>query len=498
MSSVQQSSSQKIQIPSPSLTKLLIDGEWVDSSSGKTFETYDPRTGLPICEVADGNDADIDRAVKAARRAFEGPWSRISGRQRAKMLWKLADLIEEHQDELAALETLDNGKPLSFSKAADVALTIEHYRYFAGWADKIQGKTIPVDGDIFAYTLHEPVGVVGQIIPWNFPMLMQAWKWAPALAAGNTVVLKTAEQTPLSALRIAELAHEAGIPPGVINVVSGFGESAGKPLAMHPDVDKVGFTGHKDTGRKIMEYAGHSNLKRVSLELGGKSPFIVCADADIDKAVEDAHFSLFINHGQCCCAGSRLYVHEDIHDEFVDKMLAKVKSMKIGDPFTDVDQGPQVSLEQQESVLRYIEIGKAEGATCAIGGGRFGDQGFYVQPTVFTDVKEDMTIAREEIFGPVMQILKWRDLDDVIRKANDNEYGLAAGIWSNSPDTVQVLSRALKVGTVWANCYNIFDAALPFGGYKASGIGREKGEYALEQYTETKCVAMPVSKPGWL
>jgi len=487
-----------IQIPTPKLTKLLIDGKWVDSSSGKTFTSIDPRTELPICEVAEANHIDVDLAVKAAHKAFEGPWSKMSGRQRGRILWKLADLMEENFDELAMLETLDNGKPLSFSKAADVPLSIDHFRYFAGWADKIHGKTIPVDGNLFCYTLHEPVGVVGQIIPWNFPMLMQAWKWAPALAAGCTLVLKTAEQTPLSALRVAELAHEAGIPPGVINVISGFGESAGKPLAMHPLVDKIAFTGHVDTGRLIMQYAGLSNLKRVTLELGGKSPVIVCADADVDLAVEVAHSALFINHGQCCCAGSRLYVHEDIHKEFVDKMVKKVSQMKVGDPFTNVDQGPQVSKEQFDQIMRYIDSGKTQGATCAVGGSRVGDRGFYIAPTVFTDVVDEMTIAKEEIFGPVMQILKWRDLSDVIRKANDNAYGLAAGVLSTNPDTIQTLSRSLRVGTVWVNSYNNFDAAVPFGGFKMSGNGREKGQYALEAYTEVKTVSQPMSNPRWL
>eukprot|EP00640_Fibrocapsa_japonica_P002010 CAMPEP_0113937976 /NCGR_PEP_ID=MMETSP1339-20121228/4437_1 /TAXON_ID=94617 /ORGANISM="Fibrocapsa japonica" /LENGTH=535 /DNA_ID=CAMNT_0000940899 /DNA_START=71 /DNA_END=1678 /DNA_ORIENTATION=+ /assembly_acc=CAM_ASM_000762 len=498
MATLESTPETKFAVPTPSVTKMLINGKWVDSASGKTFPTYDPRNGEVICEVPDANADDIDMAVKAARKAFEeGPWPKMSGRQRGRILYKLADLMEQHADELSALESLDNGKPFTFSRAADIPLSIDHYRYFAGWADKIHGKTIPIDGNSFAYTLHEPIGVCGQIIPWNFPMLMQAWKWAPSLAAGNTVVLKLAEQTPLTALRVAELAMEAGIPEGVINVITGFGETAGKPLALHMDVDKIGFTGHVDTGKLITQYAGMSNLKRVSLELGGKSAYIVCPDADIDKAVDDAHFSLFINHGQCCCAGSRLFVHDDVHDEFVDKMIKKVSGMKVGDPFNDVDQGPQVSQEQMDKILGYIADGKKT-AECAIGGERIGDKGYYVAPTVFTDVKDDLTIAKEEIFGPVMSILKWNDVNDVLRRANDNMYGLAAGVFTSNAETMQTFARGLKVGTVWCNGYNVFDAALPFGGYKMSGNGREKGEYALEEYLEVKTVTQPIPNPTWL
>jgi len=385
----------------------------------------------------------------------------------------------------------------SSSRAADVPLSIDHFRYYAGWADKIHGKTIPVDGDFLAYTMHEPVGVVGQIIPWNFPLLMAAWKLAPALATGNTVVLKVAEQTPLTALRAGELALEAGIPPGVLNVLPGMGPTAGAALSQHMDVDKVAFTGSTEVGRMVMRDAAMSNLKKVTLELGGKSPAIVCEDTDIDKAVDDTHFALYFNHGQCCCAGSRLYVQESIYDEFVAKAVAKAKARTVGDPFTEVDQGPQVNEEQMKKILSYISLGKEQGATMQVGGARHGSTGYYVQPTLFTDVTDDMAIAKEEIFGPVMSIMKFKTHDEVIQRANANEYGLAAGVWTKDIDTVNKFSRNLRTGTVWVNCYNNFDAAIPFGGYKQSGIGRDKSEYALEAYTETKVVCMPIKDPSW-
>eukprot|EP00854_Cymbomonas_tetramitiformis_P016217 gene16217-19245_t len=399
-------------------------------------------------------------------------------------MYRFADLLEEHAEELAHLETLDNGKPLFFSKVADVPLTVSHFRYFAGWADKLHGHTIPVSTSHLAYTLHEPIGVVGQIIPWNFPLLMAAWKLAPALAVGNTCVLKVAEQTPLTGLRLAQLAMEAGFPPGVLNVLSGFGETAGQALAMHNQVDKIAFTGSTEVGKTIQMASGMSNLKRVSLELGGKSAAIVCADADVDKAVEESHFALFFNMGQCCCAGSRLYVHEDIYDEFVEKAVARAQKRTVGDPFTDVEQGPQVSEEQMKKVLGFIGKGVEEGATMRVGGARVGDKGYYVEPTVFTDVEPNMSIYKDEIFGPVMTIMKFSDLNDVIDRANANPYGLAAGVWTSSLDTANTVSRALRCGTVWINCYNNFDDALPFGGYKMSGIGRDKGMYALENYTQ--------------
>ncbi|MCE2805907.1 MAG: aldehyde dehydrogenase family protein [Gemmataceae bacterium] len=469
---------------------LLIDGKWRPSVSGKTFETVDPATNQVICRVAEGDSADIDLAVAAARRAFDsGPWSRMSGSERGRLIYKLADLVEKHQEELAALESLDNGKPYRDSIAADLPLTIKCYRYYAGWADKMVGKTIPVDGPYSCFTRHEPVGVVGQIIPWNFPLLMQAWKWGPALASGCTVVLKPAEQTPLSAARVAQLALEAGFPDGVINVVPGFGPTAGAALTRHMDVDKVAFTGETTTGQIIMEAAARSNLKRVSLELGGKSPNVVFADADLDAAVDGAYFGLFFNQGQCCCAGSRLFVEEKIHDEFVDRLVRRARSQKVGDPFDPATtQGPQVTREQQQRVLGYIEAGKSEGAKLHCGGGKPDLPGYYVEPTVFSGVRDDMKIAREEIFGPVMNILPFKSIEEVIERGNRTHFGLAAAVWTRDIKKAHRMARSLRAGTVWINCYDVFDAAAPFGGYKMSGIGRELGEYALQLYTEVKSV----------
>ena len=471
---------------------LFINGKWQDSVSGKSFETINPATGKVICNVAEGDKADIDLAVKAARNQFEtGAWSKMNASERGRLLYKLADLVEKHQEELAALESLDNGKPYKDSLAADLALTVKCYRYYAGWADKIHGKTIPVDGNFFCYTRHEPLGVVGQIIPWNFPLLMQAWKWAPALATGCTVVLKPAEQTPLTALRVAALAQEAGFPDGVINVVPGFGPTAGAALSGHMDVDKIAFTGETNTGRIIMEAAAKSNLKRVSLELGGKSPNIVLADADIDAAVEGAYFGLFFNQGQCCCAGSRLMVEEKVHEKFVSKMIAKTKSRKLGDPFDPAtDQGPQVSQEQMDRVLGFVDSGSKEGAKLLCGGKRHGKEGYFVEPTIFDNVQDDMKIAKEEIFGPVMNILKFKDIDEVVRRGNASSFGLAAAVWTRDIGKAHRLAKSLKAGTVWVNCYDVFDAAAPFGGFKMSGMGRELGEYALQLYTEVKTVTV--------
>jgi len=471
---------------------LLIDGKWRPSASGKTFETVDPSTGKKICNVAEGDKADIDLAVAAARRAFEsGPWRKMSASERGRILYRLADLVEKHREELAALESLDNGKPVRDSLAADLPLTIKCYRYYAGWADKIHGKTIPVDGDFFCYTRHEPVGVVGQIIPWNFPLLMQAWKWGPALASGCTLVLKPAEQTPLSALRVAQLAQEAGVPDGVINVVPGFGPTAGAALSGHMDVDKVAFTGEHTTGRLIMEAAARSNLKRVSLELGGKSPNIIFADADLDAAVAGAHFGLFFNQGQCCCAGSRLFVEESVREEVVARLVERCRTTRVGDPFDPgTTQGPQVSREQQERVLRYIDIGQREGARLLTGGKAPAGEGYFVEPTVFDGVRDDMTIAREEIFGPVMNILTFKDIEEVTRRGNETMFGLAAAVWTRDIRKANHISHNLRAGTVWVNCYDVFDAAAPFGGFKMSGIGRELGEYALQLYTEVKTVTV--------
>ncbi len=473
-----------------SLWPMLIGGQWVSSVSGKTFPTLNPATGEVICQVAEGDKADIDRAVKAARKAFEeGPWPKMSASERGRLLHRLADLIEQKQEELAALETLNNGKPIRDSLAADLPLTIKCYRYYAGWTDKVHGKTIPVDGNFFCYTRHEPVGVVGQIIPWNFPLLMQAWKWGPALATGCTVVLKPAEQTPLTALRVAELAQEAGFPDGVLNVVPGYGPTAGAALSGHMDVDKVAFTGEYTTGKLVMEAAARSNLKRVSLELGGKSPNVIFADADLDAAVEGAFFGLFFNQGQCCCAGSRLFVEEKIHDEFVERLLKRTRQQKIGDPFDlATTQGAQVSQEQMDRIMGYINAGKKEGARMLAGGNRIGERGYFIEPTIFCDVKDEMKIAREEIFGPVMNILRFKDMGEVVKRGNQTFYGLAAAVWTRDIKKAHQLANGLRAGTVWINCYDVFDAAAPFGGFKMSGIGRELGEYALQLYTEVKTV----------
>ena len=477
--------------PAVRLTQLLIDGEWRDAVNGKTFETINPVTEQKIADVAEGDEADIQLAVAAARKAFDtGDWPKMDARDRGMLLFRLADLIEENIDEIAALETLDNGKPIVYSRNVDLPLVIDCYRYYAGWADKIHGKTIPVRGNYFSYTRHEALGVAGQIIPWNFPLLMQAWKWAPALAAGCTSVLKTAEQTPLSALRVAELAMEAGFPKGVINVVSGFGPTAGAALVAHPDVDKIAFTGHYETAQIIMKSAADT-LKRVTFELGGKSPNIVFADADLDAAVEGAYIGLYLNQGQCCCAGSRLFVEESVHDAFMDKMIAKAKDRKVGDPFDpNTEQGPQVDKEQFDKIMGFIEKGKAQGATCAAGGDRATDTGYFIRPTIFTDVTDDMDIAKHEIFGPVMNVLKFKDYNEVVERANSTYYGLAAAVWTRDISKAHALAAAVRAGTVWVNCYDVFDAAAPFGGFKMSGMGRELGEYALENYTEVKTVTV--------
>ncbi|KAK3282604.1 Aldehyde dehydrogenase 2 member B4, mitochondrial [Cymbomonas tetramitiformis] len=483
----------------PAQTKLWIDGNFVDAVSGKTFPVINPCTEEIIANVAEADEADVDLAVKAARKAFDtGAWTKMGGRQRGYHMNKLADLLERDAEEFAQLETLDNGKPIFFSRAADIPLSVSHLRYYAGWADKIQGKTIPTGSEHFAYTLHEPIGVCAQITPWNFPLLMATWKIAPALATGNTIVLKVAEQTPLTALKLGELIDEAGIPPGVINILTGYGQTAGHALSHHMDVDKISFTGSTEVGRKILQASAGTNLKSVSLELGGKSAVIVCPDTDVDQAVADTHFALFFNMGQCCVAGSRLFVHEDIYEEFVEKAVAAAKARTVGDPFTQVDQGPQVSQEQFETISGYIQSGIEQGATLATGGRRIGDKGYFIEPTVFTDVRDDMKIYQEEIFGPVMSIIKWRTEEEVIARANQSQYGLGAGIWTKNHNTANRLARALKSGTVWINCYNVFDDALPFGGYKMSGMGRDKGEYALSNYTETKCVITPLENPAWL
>lgn len=473
--------------------RMLINGKWVEAASGKTFPTYDPSTGEVLSNIAEGDREDINRAVTAARAAFEtGPWAKMSPSERGRLIWKLGDLIEKNTEEFAQLESLDNGKPLKVARVADVPLAADHFRYYAGWATKIEGNTIPLglapQGKFLAYTLREPVGVVGQIIPWNFPLLMAAWKLGPALAAGCCVVLKPAEQTPLSALRLGELIQEAGFPDGVVNIVPGYGETAGAALAGHPDVDKVAFTGSTEVGKLIL-HAAAGNLKKVSLELGGKSPNIVFDDADVDKAISGAASAIFFNHGQCCCAGSRLFIEKDIFDKVVDGVSRHAESIRVRPGFDpECDMGPLVSEEQMYRVCGYLDSGKQEGAKAVAGGARLGNKGYFVKPTVLINTNENMKVVQEEIFGPVVTAMPFTDASDVIPKSNDTIYGLAAGIWTKDIKKAHALAAKLRAGTVWINCYNIFDAALPFGGYKQSGWGREMGHEVLENYTEVKSV----------
>ena len=481
-------------VPEVRQTQMLIGGNWQDAVSGKTFATVNPATEEVIAEIAEGDAADIDLAAKAARTAFEsGPWATMDARDRGKLLTKLANLIEDNFDELAALESLDNGKPINDSRAADVPLVIDCLHYYAGWADKIHGDTIPIRGDYFCYTRKEPLGVCGQIIPWNFPMLMTAWKWGPALAAGCTIVMKPAEQTPLTCLRMAELATEAGFPPGVINVVPGYGPTAGASLVKHPGVDKIAFTGEHRTAQIIMADAAQS-LKRLTFELGGKSPNIVFADADLDAAIEGAEFGLFFNQGQCCCAGSRLFVEESVHEEFVERIVERASSRVLGNPFDgNTTQGPQIDQAQFDKILGFIEKGKEQGAACVTGGNRFGDKGYFIEPTIFTGVTDDMAIATDEIFGPVMNILSFKDFDEVVERANNTQFGLAAAVWTRDVQKAHRIANSVRAGTVWVNCYDVFDAAAPFGGFKMSGMGRELGEAALANYTESKTVTMSLA-----
>ena len=474
--------------------QLFINGQWADAVSGKTFETPNPATGTTLARIAEGDSEDINRAVAAARKAFdEGPWSRMTPSERGRIIWRIGDLILEHAEELAQLESLDNGKPYAVALAADVPLAADLFHYMAGWATKIEGNSINISvpympgANFHSYTLREPVGVVGQIIPWNFPLLMAAWKLGPALTTGNTVVLKPAEQTPLTAVRLAGLIAEAGVPDGVVNVVTGFGETAGAALAAHPLVDKVAFTGSTEVGRLIV-HAAAGNLKKVSLELGGKSPNIVFDDAS-PEAVAGAANAIFFNHGQCCVAGSRLFVQQSRFDEVIEGVSEIAKSIKLGPGMSaDTQMGPLVSDEQLRRVTGYLESGKEDGATAVTGGGRWGDTGYFVEPTVITNTRPDMKIVREEIFGPVVVAAPFQTLDEIAAAANDSEYGLGAGIWTQDISKAHALAKKLRAGTVWINCYNVFDASLPFGGYKQSGWGREMGHEVLEAYTEVKAV----------
>lgn len=483
--------------PQPEIlhNKLFINNQWQDAVSGKTFPTINPATGEVICQIAEADAADVDKAVKAARNAFSlgSPWRRMDASHRGLLLNRLADAIERDAAYLAELETIDNGKPYAVAYTADLPTVVKCLRYYAGWADKWEGKTIPIDGDYFCYTRHEPIGVCAQIIPWNFPLLMLAWKLGPALATGNTVVMKVAEQTPLTALYAASLIKEVGFPEGVVNILAGMGPSAGAALAGHMDVDKVAFTGSTEVGHLIQKASGTSNLKKVTLELGGKSPNIILSDADMEHAVEQSHFALFFNQGQCCCAGSRTYVQADIYDEFVERSAERARRRVVGNPFDlKTEQGPQVDQEQFDKILGYISSGKREGAKLMCGGGVAADRGYFIQPTVFGDVQDNMTIAREEIFGPVMQILKFKTLEEVVTRANDTKYGLAAAVFTKDIDKASYVSNGLRAGTVWVNCYDVFAAQAPFGGYKASGNGRELGEYGLNNYTEVKTVITKV------
>ncbi|KAH8695221.1 aldehyde dehydrogenase domain-containing protein [Talaromyces proteolyticus] len=479
-------------IQSPTVTfeqplGLFINNRFIKGVKGKTFESVNPTTEKPIVAVHEGTAEDVDIAVKVAREAFE-VWSEVTPSDRGRMLTKLADLFERDIETLAAIEALDNGKALTMAKT-DIKNAAGCLRYYGGWADKLTGQTIDTGPETLTYTRHEPIGVCGQIIPWNFPILIWAWKVGPAIAAGNTVIVKTAEQTPLSGLYASKLVIEAGFPPGVINVISGFGRTAGAAISTHMDIDKVAFTGSTLVGRTILQAAAKSNLKKVSLELGGKSPNIVFDDADIDNAISWSNFGIFYNHGQCCCAGSRLLVQEGIYDKFITRFKERAVENRLGDPFApDTFQGPQISQVQFDRIMEYINQGKKEGATLVLGGERHGTKGYFIQPTVFTDVTPNMKIAQEEIFGPVIAVQKFKDEAEAIKIGNSTSYGLAAGVHTTNLNRAIRMSNALKAGTVWVNNYNMISYQAPFGGFKESGFGRELGSYALENYTQIKSV----------
>jgi len=478
--------------------KLLIDGQWVAAKSGNMLDVVNPATGQLLASVAEGDREDVNAAVLAARRAFEnGEWPEMTASRRGQLLWKLADLLEQNLEEFAEIESLDNGKPRAVAAVADVPLAVDLFRYMAGWTTKIEGNTIPVSvpylpgAEFHSYTLREPVGVVGQIIPWNFPLLMAAWKLGPALATGCTVVLKVAEETPLSALRLGHLVQEAGFPPGVVNIITGYGETAGAALAAHNDVDKVAFTGSTEVGKLIVKAAGETNLKKVTLELGGKSPNIILPDADLEMAIAGAANAIFFNHGQCCCAGSRLFVHRSQFEQVTEGVAEAARRIQVGPGMhPDSGMGPMVSQIQQDRVCGYLESGLKEGAVALVGGKAAEGDGYFVEPTVLVDTKPDMQVIREEIFGPVVAAVAFDDEQELIRAANDSVYGLAAAVWTRDISHGHRLARHMKAGSVWVNCYNVFDAALPFGGYKQSGWGREMGHEAIDLYTETKAVTV--------
>jgi aldehyde dehydrogenase (NAD+) len=469
---------------------LFIGSKFVPALSGKTFPAINPATEEPLCLVAEADKADVDLAVKAARKALEsGRWSKMDAADRGQLLFKLADLVEEKAEELSALESLNSGKIITDARD-DVQGVVNILRYYAGWADKIEGGTIPVRGNFLSYTLRQPVGVIGQIIPWNFPLLMLAWKWGPALACGNTVIMKLAEQTPLTGMRMAELAQEAGFPDGVINVLNGFGETAGAAIVAHPGVDMIAFTGHVDTA-KIIQKTAADTLKRSSFELGGKSPNVVFADADLEQAVAGAFRAVYYHAGQSCDAGSRLFIENGIHREFVERLVQRAKQRKLGDPLdSTTEQGPQISQEQMDKILGYVDLGCKQGANLRTGGHRAGKKGFFVEPTIFDDVKDGMAIARDEIFGPVVSVLPFQEIEEVIHRANNTCYGLAAAVWTRDIDKAHLFAQQVKAGTVWVNCYEVVDATTPFGGFKMSGNGRECGEAGLQHYTELKTVTV--------
>ncbi|XP_014486380.1 PREDICTED: retinal dehydrogenase 1-like [Dinoponera quadriceps] len=476
-------------------TQLFINNEFVDSVSGRKFSTINPANGEVIAEISEGDKADVDKAVEAAKRAFDrkSEWRKMSPYARGQLIHKFADLIERDLDYIATLETLDNGKTYK-NAVDDIYASVAFLRYYAGWCDKIVGTTIPSDADNFTMTRKEPIGVVGQIIPWNYPFMMLSWKWGPALATGCTIILKPAEQTPLTALYAAALAKEAGIPAGVVNVIPGYGPTAGAAISEHPDIRKVAFTGSTEVGQIVMAAAAKSNLKRVSLELGGKSPLIIFDDVDVEEAAKIAHEALFSNHGQNCCAGSRTFVHSKIYDEFVKHAKQLALDRKVGDPFdSKIEQGPQVDQDMFDKVMGLITSGKQQGAVVETGGERKGTVGFFVKPTVFSNVTDDMRIAKEEIFGPVQSILKFDTMDEVIDRANRTNYGLASGIITKDINKALTFAQAVEAGSVWVNCYDVISPQSPFGGFKQSGMGRELGEEGLKEYLEIKTINIKIA-----